>query len=142
VYVAYATAGRFPSLMSRWVGTHLPAIATAIGRVLLAELGADEIHQHLAAISIEQYTPATRTRRAELEVLLRQVHQAGYVLVDQELEIGLQALGVPVRNRSGVAVAGLSISLVEAQLTTERIIERYLAPLQDAAEQITQSLPA
>jgi IclR family transcriptional regulator, pca regulon regulatory protein len=62
-------------------------------------------------------------------------------LVDQELEIGLQALGVPVRNRSGVTVAGLSISLVEAQLTTERIIERYLAPLKDAAEQITQSLP-
>jgi IclR family pca regulon transcriptional regulator len=142
VYVAYASIGRFPMLMSRWIGTHLPAIATAMGRVLLAELGADEIHQRLAAISIEQYTPMTRTRRAELEVLLRQVHQAGYALVDQELEIGLRALGVPVRNRSGVAVAGLSISLVETQLTTERIIERYLAPLQDAAEQITQSLPA
>ena len=142
VYVAYASAGRFPLLMGRSVGTHLPAITTAIGRVLLAELGADEIHQHLAAISIEQYTPLTRTRRAELEVVLRQVHQAGYALVDQELEIGLRALGVPVRNRSGVAVAGLSISLLEAPLTTERIIERYLVPLQDAAEQITQSLPA
>jgi DNA-binding IclR family transcriptional regulator len=54
----------------------------------------------------------------------------------------LQALGVPVRNRSGVAVAGLSISFLEAQLTTERIIERYLGPLQDAARQITESLPA
>jgi IclR family pca regulon transcriptional regulator len=63
-------------------------------------------------------------------------------MVDQELEIGLRSLGVPVRNRSGVAVAGLSISLLEAQMTTERIIERYLVPLQDAAEQITQSLPA
>jgi len=142
VYVADASAGRFPLPMSRWVGTHLPAIATATGRVLLAELGADEIRQRLAAISIEHYTPVTRTRRAELEVLLRQVHQAGYALVDQELEIGVRSLGCPVRNRSGVAVAGLSIVLVEAQLTTERIIERYLAPLQDAAEQITQSLPA
>ena len=36
VYVAYASAGRFPLLMSRSVGTHLPAAATAIGRVLLA----------------------------------------------------------------------------------------------------------
>jgi IclR family pca regulon transcriptional regulator len=142
VYVAYASAGRFPFLMSRWVGTYLPAIATATGRVLLAELGADEIHQRLAATSIEQYTPMTRTRRAELEVLLRQVHQVGYALVDQELEIGLRALGVPIRNRSGVAVAGLSISLVETQLTTEHTIERYLTQLQDAAEQITQSLPA
>jgi IclR family transcriptional regulator, pca regulon regulatory protein len=141
VYVSYASAGRFPLLMSRSVGTQLPAIATAIGRVLLAELGADEIHRRLAANALEQYTPLTRTRRVELEVLLRQVHQAGYALVDQELEIGLRSLGVPVRNRSGIAVAGLSISLLEAQLTTERIIERYLAPLQDAAKQITQSLP-
>jgi DNA-binding IclR family transcriptional regulator len=39
-------------------------------------------------------------------------------------------------------VAGLSISLLEAQLDHERIIERYLVPLQDAARQITQSLPA
>jgi IclR family pca regulon transcriptional regulator len=75
-------------------------------------------------------------------VLLRQVHQTGYAMVDQELEIGLRALGVPVRNRSGVAIAGLSISLIETQLTIETIIKRYLAPLQNAAEQITQSLPA
>src|SRR5580693_2673776 len=142
VYVSYASAGRFPLLMSRSVGTQLPAIATAIGRVLLAELGADEIHRRLAANALEQYTPLTRTRRVELEVLLRQVHQAGYALVDQELEIGLRSLGVPVRNRSGVAVAGLSISLLETQLTTEHTIERYLTQLQDAAEQITQSLPA
>jgi DNA-binding IclR family transcriptional regulator len=49
VYVTYATAGRFPLLMNRWVGTYLPAIATAIGRVLLAELEADEIRQRLKA---------------------------------------------------------------------------------------------
>jgi IclR family transcriptional regulator, pca regulon regulatory protein len=96
----------------------------------------------LAASSLEQYTPLTQTRPSELEAMLRQVHQAGYALVDQELEIGLRSLGVPIRNRSGVAVAGLSISLLETQLTTERIIKRYLAPLQDAAKQITQSLPA
>jgi IclR family pca regulon transcriptional regulator len=142
VYVAYASAGRFPLLMSRSVGTHLPAAATAVGRVLLAELRADEIGQRLAVATLEQYTPLTRTRRADLEQLLEQVRRDGYALVDQELEIGLRSLGVPVRNRSGVAVAGLSISLLEAQLSNERIIERCLAPLQDAAHQITQSLPA
>jgi IclR family pca regulon transcriptional regulator len=70
VYVAYASAGRFPLLMGRSVGTHLPAITTAIGCVLLAELGADEIHQHLAAISIEQYTPGdtNASRRARSSI--------------------------------------------------------------------------
>ena len=142
VYVAYASAGRFPLLMSRSVGTHLPAAATAIGRVLLAELGAGEIDRLLAAAPLEQYTPLTRTCRADLEMLLVQVRGDGYALVDQELEIGLRSLGVPVRDRSGVAVAGLSISFFEAHLSQERIIERYLTPLQDAAGQITNSLPA
>jgi IclR family pca regulon transcriptional regulator len=128
--------------MSRSVGTHLPAAATAVGRVLLSELNADDLRRRLAAATLEQYTPLTRTRKGELEVLLREVHQTGYALVDQELEIGLRSLGVPVRDRSGTAVAGLSISLLEAQLSRERIVERYLVPLQDAAKEITRSLPA
>ena len=141
VYVAYASAGRFPLLMSRSVGTHLPAVATAIGRVLLAELGVEAVRARLAATTIERYTPLTRTRRADLETLLGEVRKAGYALVDQELEIGLRSLGVSVRDRAGRAVAGLSISLLEAQLSNDGIVARYLAPLREAAQQITQSLP-
>jgi IclR family pca regulon transcriptional regulator len=142
VYVAYASAGRFPLLMSRTVGTHLPAAATAIGRVLLAELNTDELRQRLVAAALEQYTPLTKTQKTQLEESLRKAHQSGYALVDQELEIGLRSLGVPVRDRSGIAVAGLSISLLEAQMTNEQIVERYLTPLLEASKEITRSLPA
>jgi IclR family pca regulon transcriptional regulator len=142
VYVAYASAGRFPMLMSRSVGTHLPAFATAIGRVLLASLDADERRTRLAATELEKYTVRTRTDRAELKLLLQRIADEGFALVDQELEVGLRSLGVPIRNRGGDVVAGLSISLLEAQLPHDRVIERYLAPLQNAAEEITDSLPA
>jgi IclR family transcriptional regulator, pca regulon regulatory protein len=73
---------------------------------------------------------------------LNQTRDQGFSLVDQELEIGLRALGVPIRNRAGDVVAGMSVSLVEAPMTSEVIIERYLAPLQKAAKEITESLPA
>ena len=142
VYVAYASAGRFPMLMSRTVGTQLPAAATAIGRVLLAALNPDEMRRRLATIELEKYTPRTQVNRAGLEMLLQRIGNEGFALVDQELEVGLRSLGVPICNRGGSVVAGLSISLLEAQMTHERIIERYLAPLQKAAKEITDSLPA
>jgi IclR family transcriptional regulator, pca regulon regulatory protein len=142
VYVAYASAGRFPSLMTRSVGTHLPAVATAIGRVLLAALDPKELHKRLGGMKLEKYTSRTPASRAELENLLNQTRDQGFSLVDQELEIGLRALGVPIRNRAGDVVAGMSVSLVEAPMTSEVIIERYLAPLQSAAKEVTESLPA
>ncbi len=142
VYVAYASAGRFPMLMSRTVGTHLPAFATAIGRVLLSALDAREMHDRLAATEPEKFTPRTQTDCVELKRLLLRIGREGFALVDQELEVGLRSLGVPIRNRGGDVVAALSISLLEAQLPHERIIERYLAPLQNAAAEITDSLPA
>jgi IclR family pca regulon transcriptional regulator len=142
VYVAYASAGRFPFLMTRSVGTHLPAVATAIGRVLLASLDPDELHKRLAGMKLEKYTSRTLTSRAELETLFEQIRDQGFALVDQELETGLRALGVPIRNRAGDVVAGMSVSLVEAPMTPEVVIERYLAPLQKAAKEITESLPA
>lgn len=142
VYVAYASAGRFPQLMSRSVGTHLPAVATAIGRVLLAERDPAEIKGQLSAMTIEKYTPLTRTHAADIERILDEVRRDGFCLVDQELETGLRSLGVPVRNRAGEAVAGLSVSLLQAQFTNERIIETYLPALQAASKEITQSLPA
>ena len=96
----------------------------------------------LAATALERYTPLTQTGRAELAGLLRQIRQDGFALVDQELEIGLRSLGVPIRNRAGEAVAGLSVSLLEAQLSNEQILERYLEPLKQAALEVTRSLPA
>jgi IclR family pca regulon transcriptional regulator len=93
-------------------------------------------------MELEKYTLRTRTDRAELKLLLQRIADEGFALVDQELEVGLRSLGVPIRNRGGDVVAGLSISLLEAQLPHDRVIARYLEPLQNAAVEITNSLPA
>lgn len=140
-YVAYASAGRFPLLLNRSVGTQLPAAATAIGRVLLAGLPAAQLRDWLARAPLEKYTSYTLTARAALERELEEVRAAGFSLVDQELAHGLRSIGVPIRNRAGEAVAGISVSVVEGQLGRDDMIRRYLRPLQDAAAEVTQSLP-
>lgn len=141
VYVAYASAGRFPLLLNRSVGTHLPAITSAIGRVVVAGLPPDEARHWLSKLKVEKLTAFTRTHRAEIDRALEDVRSLGYSIVDQELEIGLRSVGVPILNKGGQVVAGLSVSIIESQTTPEMMIERYLPALRDAASEITSTLP-
>jgi IclR family transcriptional regulator, pca regulon regulatory protein len=141
VYVAYASARRFPLLLNRSVGTHLPAITSAVGRVLVAGLAPEASREWLAEVRIEKYTSRTQTERADIVRILDEVRRSGFSIVDQELEVGLRSIGVPIRDKGGAVVAGLSVSVIEGQITREAMIERYLRPLQDAAEEITSTLP-
>lgn len=141
VYVAYASAQRFPLLWNRSVGVHLPAASTAIGRVLVAALPPREAQEWLATANVEPLTVRTRTARPELSKILKDVAAKGYAVVDQELEIGLRSLGVPITNKSGDTIAGLSISVIEGKLNGAALVKRYLEPLQEAAREISMSLP-
>lgn len=141
VYVAYASARRFPHLLNRSVGTHLPAITSAVGRVIIADLPPAAARGWLAKAKIEKYTPLTRTDRAEIETVLEDVRSRGFSIVDQELEVGLRSIGVPIRDKGGDVVAGLSVSILEPQITHAAMIKRYLRPLQEAATEITSTLP-
>ena len=141
VYVAYASVQRFPLLWNRSVGIHLPAATTAVGRVLLADLSDKEADVWFSSAVIKRYTSRTRTERAGVEKALKEVRRNGYAFVDQELEIGLRTLGVPIANKRGVAIAGLSVSVMDGHRTRESLTKRYLKSLQDASREITESLP-
>jgi IclR family pca regulon transcriptional regulator len=140
LYVAYASVGRFPEL-NRSVGIHLPAFATAIGRVLLSGLAPEELKQRLTTMKLQRFTPVTTTNSAEIARILAETRKCGYSVVDQELEVGLRSIGVPIFNRGRDLVAAMSISLIEGQLTRNAIVDRYLKPLQVASREITEALP-
>lgn len=142
VYVAYASAQRYPLLWNRSVGTHLPAATTAIGRVLISALLPREASEWLAKVEIKSLTERTRTSRTDIAKALDNVRAKGYAIVDQELEIGLRSLGVPIKNKSGATIAGLSVSVVNGKLGNAALVKRYLQSLKTAADEIRESLPA
>jgi IclR family pca regulon transcriptional regulator len=141
VYVAYASAQRFPLLWNRSVGVHLPAATTAIGRVLIAALPPRDAKSWLATVQIKPMTSRTRTSPAAIGKILQDVEKRGYAVVDQELEIGLRSLGVPVKNKAGETIAGLSVSVVDRKLNENALVKRYLKPLQEASREISMNLP-
>ncbi len=139
VYVARVHPQRVMT-MGGGVGSRLPASTTAAGRVLLAALDDAALDEYLAGRPLRQYTPRTITDPDRFRAVLAEVRDQGYCLVDQELEIGLLALSVPVTGRDGRTSAAVSVSSSAARMTPAHFRRECLPPLREAASQISAAL--
>ena len=122
------------------VGTRFPAHATSMGRVLLAGLPAAERAARLDRLDLTPLTRRTITSRDRLSAELDRVAEAGYALVDEELEEGLRSLAVPVRDRAGRVVAAVNVSMHASRRTAEQAVVEVLPALRDAAAGIEHDL--
>ena len=132
VYVA-RVPGRHILSVALHVGTRLPAFCTSMGRVLLADLPAAELDAFLANADIRRLTARTITDRAALRGVIEAAGVAGHALVDEELEPGLRSIAVPIRDRTGRAVAAINVSTQSARLPVAEMEERVLPVLRHAA---------
>ena len=140
VYVGRAATKRIMSV-TLGVGSRLPAYCTALGRVLLSHLPEEQVSAELAKVEFVTHTKHTVTSRKKLEEILLQVRTEGYALNDQELEIGLRSIAVPVRNVVGAVVAAMNVSTQASRVSRLELIERCLPILQAAAERLGSQLP-
>jgi IclR family pca regulon transcriptional regulator len=132
IYIARSTRKRMGSL-HRDVGAHLPAHCTSMGRVLLAALPEAECEAFLARVTLQSFTPYTVTDKTELRAILEKIRRTGYSLVDQELEIDLQSVAVPIHNASGRVIAAMNVSAQASLTPKKQLIDRFLPALRDAA---------
>jgi len=111
-----------------------------LGRVLLAHLTDEQVDIELSKVDFTQHTKHTVTSRKRLEELLVEVRQEGYALNDQELEIGLRSIAVPVRNVVGTVVAAMNVSSQASRVSRRELLERCLPVLRGAAEKLSSQL--
>ncbi|MEI9852755.1 MAG: IclR family transcriptional regulator C-terminal domain-containing protein [Sphingomonas sp.] len=83
-------------------------------------------------------TPHTIVDRAALKAELGRVRRQGWCLVDQELELGLRSIAVPVRNRRGRTVAALNVGAQVRSLGVEKLLRVALPELQAAAVHLSR----
>jgi IclR family transcriptional regulator, pca regulon regulatory protein len=138
VYVARVPTRRIMTVAIT-VGTRFPAYATSMGRVLLAGLTPDAREEYLARAQMRDLTPKTTTDPNKLRAVLSRVASQGYALVDQELEIGLRSMAVPVRV-GGRVVAALNVSMHAARRTADAARRDLLPPLRAAADAVEADL--
>ena len=135
VYVARIPGRRILSVALH-VGTRLPAYCTSMGRVLLAGLAPEERTSLLSASDIRPLTPKTVTDRTLLAKSIEEAAANGYAIVDEELELGLRSIAVPLRDRSGAVVAAINVSTQSARMSVDEMRRDFLPLLMNAAARI------
>ena len=117
-------------------GRVVPVNTVGIGRVLLAEMGDKELSYFFERNPPVALTPYTITCVSEIKEALIQVKKQGYAIVNQELEIDLMAIAVPIRDNEGIAVAAIGISTKMHRHTYEQLVKYVLPILREGAERI------
>ncbi len=136
VYIARTQISRVMAV-DLHIGSRLPAYCTSMGRVLLAYLPTDQLEQYFARAVLTPHTTRTITSVEKLRLALRNVRRTGYALVDQEYEVGLRSLAVPVYNHAGRVVATVNLSGNAPRLSVLEMQSRYLNHLRNAANELS-----
>ncbi len=141
LYVARSkTATRLMSIDLR-VGSRLPAYCTSIGRVLLAALPPDELDAYLARVKLVQRTPKAVHTPEKLREILDHVRSSGHAVIDQELEVGLRSIAVPVRDPRGKVIAAMNVGAPSAHINVADLESRVFPVLRQAAIELGSQLP-
>lgn len=125
VYVARAAQKKVMSI-ALMPGSRLPAFCTSMGRVLLAALPEPEARARIALQPMIARTEHTITDPDAVMARIAQARAEGYALIDQEVELGLRSIAVPLYDAHGRCVAAMNLGLPAMQGSVSDLAERYL----------------
>jgi IclR family pca regulon transcriptional regulator len=122
------------------VGSRLPAYATCVGRVLLANLAPAKLKAYFDRVELNPLTAATITSASELRTELVRVRRQHWALVDQEVEQGLRSAAAPVRDTAGNVIAAANIGTPAGRITVATLRTSLVPSLAETAASIERDL--
>ena len=140
LYISRSATSRVMSVALN-AGSRLPAYCTALGRVMLAAMTESQLNDYFSQCELRAYTERTLISEEKLRVLLREIGQTGYAIVEEELEIGLQSIAVLGRGASGAVVGALNIATQTTRVTRHQLEHAFLPTLLNAASELSVLLP-
>lgn len=140
LYVSRSAASRVMSVALN-TGSRLPAYCTSLGRVLLSHMPADELDAYFAKVKLRAMTERTLVSEKRLREILVNVRDNGYALIDEELEIGLRSIAVPVRGASGTVLAALNVGVQATRVSKLQMEKEFLPALLRGAQELSVLLP-
>ncbi len=140
IYIAHHSTQR-ARRASATLGARYPAHATSLGRVLLAGLPDDQLDRAFEQMTPVELTSRTVTSKEELRRLVWKARDLGYATTVDQLDYGITALAVPIRNAEGRVVAALNSSGYSGMVTPDEMVARRLADLRAAASRISAAIP-
>ena len=121
------------------VGVLRPAHSTALGKVLLAALGPEQIERYLATHELARYTPKTIVEREALAREIGEVRRNGIGFDDGEFDAEARCVAVPVRDFTGQVIGAIGISGPIWRLSIQALQEKA-NQVRDAAADVSRTL--
>jgi len=122
------------------VGTRIDLYYSATGRVLLSGWDDRRLNAYLDRIRIEPRTKHALTRKSALRDAVQKAAAAGYATTDQELEIGLRSVAVPVTDSRGAIIGAMSASASSARISMAQMIRGFVRVLRANADGLGRAL--
>jgi len=119
------------------VGTRLPAHCSSLGRILLASLPDEQLQQWLSQYELKQRTPKTIINIADFKNEIDMIRNQKYAVIDEELEIGIRSVAVPVIGESGRMFAALNASASTARIDRDTLVNVFVPQLRVAARELS-----
>lgn len=139
VFIARVEAKRLISSLAK-VGGRLPAYASATGRVLLAAQTHDQLESYLNGVDLQKLTPNTMVSKPELYSRMSVIQNDEFEISSNELEEGMVAMAVPVKDKEGNTIAAMSMSALSARISVEKLKQDIFPILKKHALALSQSL--
>lgn len=139
LFVARAEADHIVSTGVR-IGARLPAYCSATGRILLSALDDKQVTRVLGGQMLPSRTPHTLTKLADVLAAIRQAREVGFAISDEEIEIGMRSLAVPVFGPTQSIIAAMSVSSSSGRARVSDLKRRFLPVLVRSAADLTNKL--
>ncbi|MBA7535678.1 HTH-type transcriptional regulator XynR [subsurface metagenome] len=132
---------------SRVISTHfsveinkeMPFHCTSSSKVILAYQSPEEIKRVIYEQPLKKYTPKTIVDPKKMEEQLSKIKENGFAICDEELESGVKAVAVPIRNIYGKVIASITIVGLANRIHSNnigRLIEILLASTQQLSKML------
>jgi DNA-binding IclR family transcriptional regulator len=107
--VIHQSLSRTSVLSVDWTGRHTPLHATAAGKIFMVYMPEDQLQRILEG-PLERFTENTIVDPEILREHVSRIPDEGYAHTVEELEMGLTAVGAPIRSAEGAVVGAVSVS--------------------------------
>lgn len=139
VLIVGRSTGRRTLSTGLGIGYLLPVFCSALGRAMLSCLSPAEAYAHLAAVPMEKWTPKTVDN---IEVALASVDRCrilGWAECDEELELGVRSIALPIANATDRTIAALSLSVRAERMSMDAFRAAYLPALKEARDKLIRA---
>ncbi len=139
VLIIARSTGRRTLSTGLGIGSTLPVFCSAIGRAVLSKMTAEEVVDRLAATPMSKWTPNTVD---DIESAVRSVERCrtnGWAECDEELEMGVRSLALPITNANDRAIAAVSLSVRAERMTMDAFRLAHLSAIEEARDDLIKS---